>query len=79
MTVFHSFEHALACPYCEAAIGAGSRSVVDYTLAGSATLVVALAIGYALRCLMRPGETGPGHIKVKVLNDAFVGEAEDRR
>lgn len=76
MTVLHSLEHALACPYCEAAIDAGSRSVVDYALAGSATLVVALTIGYALKCLLRPGEHGPDHIKVKVLNDALVDESE---
>jgi hypothetical protein len=79
MTVFGLLPYVLACPQCEAALGGGSRTLLDYTLAGGAAVVVGLTIAYALKCLMRPGESGPAHVKVTVLNDAFVDQSEERQ
>jgi hypothetical protein len=78
MIAFESLNYVLACPQCEAALGGSSRSFADYTLAGGAAVAVALTIGYALSCLLRPGESGPGHVKMTVLNDTFVDESEER-
>jgi len=78
MTAFESFNYMLACPQCEAALSGSSRSFVDYALAGGAVVAVGLTIGYALSCLLRPGESGPGHVKMKILSDTFVDESEER-
>lgn len=66
-----------ACPYCEAAPSAASRSPIDYALAAVAAVVVGLAVRHSVKCLINPGEHSPSHIKSTVLDDVVVCERED--
>lgn len=66
-----------ACPYCEAAARAASRTPIDYALAAAAAVVVGLAVRHSVKCLINPGEHSSSHIKSKVLDDAVVYERED--
>jgi hypothetical protein len=66
-----------ACPYCEEAPNIAGRSPLDYAVAIAAAVVVAVAVGHSVKCLINPGENAANHIKTTVLDDAVVYEGED--
>jgi hypothetical protein len=71
--LFTRFSSALlACPYCEAATGAASRTAFDYAVTVLAALAVGAAVTWAFKCLFQPGEQGSAHVKSTVLDDEEI-------
>jgi hypothetical protein len=65
---------AALCPRCAAAgvdgHASGPTSTWDLGIAGLGAVIVAVALGRALRFLLRPGEETARHIKRAILDDA---------
>jgi len=47
--------------------GPGPQGSLDYVIAAAAALIVFFALAWAIKCLMRPGEQNPTHIKRTIL------------
>jgi hypothetical protein len=73
---------AALCPRCAAAgvdgHASGPTGTWDLGIAGLGALIVALALGRALRFLLRPGEETARHIKRAILDDAVLTTDEAR-
>ena len=48
---------------------ASQASFLDWILVGAAAVVLLWSLAAAFRYTLRPGETDPGHIKRRILND----------
>lgn len=66
-----------ACPICEAqqpkilrgiTHGAGPESNWDFVIVGLTAVIVLVALFYAVKWLIRPGERNANHIKRTILN-----------
>ncbi|MBI1286506.1 MAG: hypothetical protein GC178_02910 [Flavobacteriales bacterium] len=80
LILFLSSATAFACEVCkrnqprvlqEFTHGAGPDGTVDYLIMGSAILIVAVALGLAIKFLVKPNENNPEHIKNIVTNEGF--------
>lgn len=69
---------AAACPVCERnqagilkgmAHGAGPESRWDYLIVGAVAVMVAIALFFTVKWLIRPGEASGKHIKRMILSD----------
>ncbi len=73
---------ALACELCSApqpkplrglVHGTGPQGSLDYLIAAVAVVIVLLALVWAVKCLVRPGERDPAHIKRTILHPNSYG------
>lgn len=73
---------SLACEMCSAqqprllrglTHGAGPQGNLDYLIVAAALVIVLLALAWAVKCLVRPGEQDPTHIKRTILQQNFYG------
>jgi len=73
---------ARACELCESqqpkvlrglVHGAGPQGGTDYLIVIAGLAVVLFALIFALKCLLRPGEREPQHIKRIILNQSHHG------
>jgi hypothetical protein len=67
-----------ACPMCEKqqpkllrgiTHGAGPSSNWDYIITWAMVAIVLFTLAYSIKCLVRPGEKSPGHIKRQILDN----------
>ena len=77
MLLLFSTYAAMACPACEKqqpkllrgiTHGTGPDSQWDYVIIAVTVVFVFITLFYAVKWLIRPGESMPGHIKTSIIN-----------
>ncbi|MBX7123814.1 MAG: hypothetical protein K1X42_16930 [Opitutaceae bacterium] len=53
--------------------GAGPQGNLDYVIVATALVIVLFALAWAVKCLVRPGERSPDHIKRTILQHDSYG------
>lgn len=53
--------------------GAGPQGNLDYAIVASALAIALFALAWAIKCLVRPGEYHPEHIKRTILQHDSYG------